>query len=358
MPDDLALGRGALGVAAAGAQAKPTKRRFLIMGMLFITVVINYLDRSNLSIASPHLSAQFHLSPTQMGLIFSAFGWIYRPMCLPRRLAGRPHQAADFLSGDHLPVVAGDLRLRRVHRLRHADRAPPAGWPFEVPSFLINNRIATTWFGEHERATCVARLYGGGICRPRLPAAGAGLAADHLRLALGVLRYRDGGRDLGGDLLPAATAIRAAMKGINAAEIGLIASSGGIPDLSDRIKARTSTREDGSLWRNLARGVRPAQAVGHLYRRVRLGDDEHLLPDLVPDLSRPLSAFHLHQGGLLRFGAVLAGVLRSDLLRAAVGFLRPPRASASVLRARHRSSAAWRSPRSSSAPISSTARRW
>jgi MFS transporter, ACS family, D-galactonate transporter len=27
---------------------------------------------------------------------------------------------------------------------------------FEVPSFLINNRIATTWFGERERATCIA----------------------------------------------------------------------------------------------------------------------------------------------------------------------------------------------------------
>ena len=27
---------------------------------------------------------------------------------------------------------------------------------FEVPSFLMNNRIATTWFGEKERATCIA----------------------------------------------------------------------------------------------------------------------------------------------------------------------------------------------------------
>ena len=26
----------------------------------------------------------------------------------------------------------------------------------EVPSFLINNRIATTWFGERERATCIS----------------------------------------------------------------------------------------------------------------------------------------------------------------------------------------------------------
>ena len=70
-------------VADLAATAKPSQRRFRVMGMLFVTVVINYLDRSNLSIALPHVSAQFHLTPTQMGLIFSAFGWIYGPLQLP-----------------------------------------------------------------------------------------------------------------------------------------------------------------------------------------------------------------------------------------------------------------------------------
>jgi ACS family D-galactonate transporter-like MFS transporter len=32
----------------------PTRKRFFIMVLLFITVVINYLDRSNLSIPSVH----------------------------------------------------------------------------------------------------------------------------------------------------------------------------------------------------------------------------------------------------------------------------------------------------------------
>ncbi len=32
---------------------RPTRSRYLIMVMLFITVVINNLDRSNLSIAAP-----------------------------------------------------------------------------------------------------------------------------------------------------------------------------------------------------------------------------------------------------------------------------------------------------------------
>ena len=35
----------------------PSRKRFFIMVLLFITVVINYLDRSNLSIAAPALTS-------------------------------------------------------------------------------------------------------------------------------------------------------------------------------------------------------------------------------------------------------------------------------------------------------------
>ena len=250
MADDLTLA-GAASATVAGAAAKPTKRRFLIMGMLFITVVINYLDRSNLSIASPHISAQFHLTPTQMGLIFSAFGWIYGPMCIPGgwlvdRIKPRIFYPVTILLWSlatyGFGVSTGFAMLIAVRLLVGL---------FEVPSFLINNRIATTWFGENERATCV----------------GAYTAAEYVGLAfllpvlawllttfgwpsvffvtgtIGViwsvlffLLYREP-RD---------------MKGVNAAEIEYIASSGGIPDLTDRIKERQRTREAGSFWANLA----------------------------------------------------------------------------------------------------------
>ena len=36
----------------------PSRKRFFIMVLLFITVVINYLDRSNLSIAAPALTSE------------------------------------------------------------------------------------------------------------------------------------------------------------------------------------------------------------------------------------------------------------------------------------------------------------
>jgi ACS family D-galactonate transporter-like MFS transporter len=53
------------------------------MGLLFVTVVITYLDRSNLSIAAPGIAHELDLPPLQMGVIFSAFGWSYTPLQIP-----------------------------------------------------------------------------------------------------------------------------------------------------------------------------------------------------------------------------------------------------------------------------------
>ena len=61
----------------------PSRKRFFIMVLLFITVVINYLDRSNLSIAAPALTSELGIDPVQVGLIFSAFGWTYAAMQIP-----------------------------------------------------------------------------------------------------------------------------------------------------------------------------------------------------------------------------------------------------------------------------------
>ncbi|WP_144434254.1 MFS transporter, partial [Pseudomonas caricapapayae] len=67
----------------AASLVTPSRKRFFIMVLLFITVVINYLDRSNLSIAAPALTSELGLDPVHIGLIFSAFGWTYAAMQLP-----------------------------------------------------------------------------------------------------------------------------------------------------------------------------------------------------------------------------------------------------------------------------------
>ena len=68
------------------AQRTPTPRgnlRWLVVGMCFLGVSINYLDRANLSIAMPEIVKDFHISHTLEGLILGAFFWTYALFQLP-----------------------------------------------------------------------------------------------------------------------------------------------------------------------------------------------------------------------------------------------------------------------------------
>jgi ACS family D-galactonate transporter-like MFS transporter len=51
-----------------------------VLVLLVICLVINYVDRGNLSIAAPLLKTELHLSPSQLGILFSAFFTTYTAM--------------------------------------------------------------------------------------------------------------------------------------------------------------------------------------------------------------------------------------------------------------------------------------
>ena len=57
-----------------------TRREWAVVLLLVISAVINYVDRSNLSIAAPLIQRQFNLSPMQIGSLLSAFFWTYALM--------------------------------------------------------------------------------------------------------------------------------------------------------------------------------------------------------------------------------------------------------------------------------------
>ncbi|HEY7618083.1 MAG TPA: MFS transporter, partial [Terriglobales bacterium] len=48
-----------------------------VLILLAFSLFINYVDRGNLSIAAPLLKQEFHLSASQLGILFSAFFWTY-----------------------------------------------------------------------------------------------------------------------------------------------------------------------------------------------------------------------------------------------------------------------------------------
>lgn len=56
---------------------QPTKVRWKIFGVIVALVVVNFIDRTALSIAMPSVSKSFMLSPAMSGIILSSFFWAY-----------------------------------------------------------------------------------------------------------------------------------------------------------------------------------------------------------------------------------------------------------------------------------------
>ena len=54
-----------------------TRAQWVVVALLFLSAAINFIDRGSLSIAAPALTAEFGLSPSQLGLLLSAFFWTY-----------------------------------------------------------------------------------------------------------------------------------------------------------------------------------------------------------------------------------------------------------------------------------------
>ena len=48
--------------------------------LLTISFIINYVDRGNISVAGPLIKHDFHLSDSELGVLFSAFFFTYTAM--------------------------------------------------------------------------------------------------------------------------------------------------------------------------------------------------------------------------------------------------------------------------------------
>ena len=140
---------------------KKTRVRYSMLALVFVNVVINYLDRSNISVAGTALSNELNLSSVELGLIFSAFGWTYALLQIPGgliadRFAPRILYAFCLVTWSLATVGQGFVRgFASLFALRLATGA------FEAPSYPINNRIVTSWFPDHERASAIAMYVSG-----------------------------------------------------------------------------------------------------------------------------------------------------------------------------------------------------
>ncbi|HUL52935.1 MAG TPA: MFS transporter [Opitutaceae bacterium] len=136
--------------------AATQRARFGVAALLFANVVINYMDRANLSVAGPAMGRDLGLTARELGWVFSAFGWAYAALQIPGGWLVdqvRPRLLyAGTLAAWSLATVLQGLAgtFAALFGLRLATGA------CEAPAYPINNRVVTAWFPEQERASAIA----------------------------------------------------------------------------------------------------------------------------------------------------------------------------------------------------------
>ncbi|HEX4268519.1 MAG TPA: MFS transporter [Steroidobacteraceae bacterium] len=130
--------------------------RWRIAGLIAIGVLVNYFDRISLSVAGPQFERSFHLTPVELGLLFSAFFWSYALLQIPGGLVldrfgvTRVGRWSAFLWGaaQLLTACAGGFAGIFAARLLLGIA--------EAPSFPANSKATGYWFPRAERALSTA----------------------------------------------------------------------------------------------------------------------------------------------------------------------------------------------------------
>ena len=136
--------------------------RYWVIAVLFIVSSISYASRSTFTFATVPLQKEIHLTPVQIGYIFSAFGWSYVAGQIPGgALLDRYGSRAVYLWAITLWSIFTGLQafatwlsfvpvMISLFMLRLA-----LGFA-ESPSFPANARIVANWFPKSERGTASA----------------------------------------------------------------------------------------------------------------------------------------------------------------------------------------------------------
>lgn len=172
-----------MSVSATATGANVTHKRFGIYILLLVMTLINYFDRTVLSIAMPALIHVFDLTPVAVGYLLSSFIWSYAPLQLPagmvldrwgtRMTAWRCigfWSAATALTG-----LSWNFASLFVCRLMLG-----VG---ESPTFALGTRAVREWAPAKERAYATAIFASG-------PALGTAVGAVVIAWLVGTVGWR------------------------------------------------------------------------------------------------------------------------------------------------------------------------
>ena len=127
-------------------------RWFPVLALIAFGTMLNYLDRTVLGIAAPHLTTDLGLTATMMGVAFSAFSWSYAVLQIPGgifldRFGTRLTYLIALVGWSAFTAAMG-----AVNSLATLVVARIGVGTFEAPCFPANSRILASWFPQQERA--------------------------------------------------------------------------------------------------------------------------------------------------------------------------------------------------------------
>ena len=129
-------------------------KRIQLVAVTFLTIagIVNYLDRSTLSIANHSVSQELRLSASQMGLLLSAFSFAYAFSQLPigvmlDRFGARMMLGLGMFVWSVAQMCGG--LVTTLHQFLHRARSRSAIG--EAPQFPAGAKVVSEWFALRER---------------------------------------------------------------------------------------------------------------------------------------------------------------------------------------------------------------
>jgi MFS family permease len=138
---------------AAAREAAPARRlldaRATVTTLLCVLFAIMYLDRVNISAAAVSLKADFALSNTEMGLIFSAFSWAYLGSVMFGGWGARRYGAKSTLTASVVLVGLGTIATGLAGGLATLFLARLVVGMGEGPAFPAATQAMRNWYPPH-----------------------------------------------------------------------------------------------------------------------------------------------------------------------------------------------------------------
>lgn len=172
-----------MSASTAAASAGVTNRRYGVYLLLFVMTLLNYFDRTVLSIAMPTLIHVFDLTPVAVGYLLSSFIWSYAPLQLPAGMivdrwgtrATAWRCIAFWSAATALTAGAWSFASLFVCRLMLG-----VG---ESPTFALGSRAMREWAPARERAFATAIFASG-------PAFGTAVGSVTIAWLLGAVGWQ------------------------------------------------------------------------------------------------------------------------------------------------------------------------